>query len=514
MSASPRLRSVQTRSGQLSVEVDNIPYHSPYDPGREAHKFYGSYSIEKADVILHFGWGLGYGAEILRQRMKPSARVVVFEPDGELFRLFTAQSDNRVVLEDARFRFIVGAQISHFFDEWMFDGCQETDKFLWLIWPAAHEIHGPTEAALTESFRIRLRDRAANLLTHFQNGKTYFENVLVNSQYQGDPDAGILFGRFQNVPLVIVSAGPSLDRNVRELRGHENRCFILAVDTALRPLLTAGIVPHAVVIADPSLLNARHIVDAMPDSTYLIAEQGVHLAALQSARRRFLFGLGLFPDSLFAKFGFAKSRLDVWGSVATAALDLALKMRANPVIFTGQDFGYSWNRDYAHHTIFDGNAFDVKLRATRYETDLWNASIGTTANLVAYHDFFVRKIRQTSGVRFINATEGGILRDGVDVLSLRDALYQACTTRIDVGQRLQAAHGAAPLLDGALKCAIGHLSAILESRTGDCSCLEEFLNLAAKEALLRGDRRAIDETILWGQRLATDYTDYADLKSV
>jgi hypothetical protein len=322
----------------------------------------------------------------------------------------------------------------------------------------------------------------------------------VNSRYQGDPDAGILFDRFQNVPLVIVSAGPSLDRNVRELRGHQNRCFILAVDTALRPLLSAGIVPHAVVIADPSLLNARHIVGAMPDSTYLIAEQGVHLSALQSARRRFLFALGLFPDSLFAKFGFAKSRLDVWGSVATAALDLALKMRANPVIFAGQDFGYSWNRDYAHHTIFDGIAFDVKARATRYGTDVWNASVGTTANLVAYHDFFVRKIRQTSGVRFINATEGGILREGVDVLSLRDALYQACATRIDVGQRLQAAHEAAPLLDGAVKAAIEHLSAILESRREDCACLEGFLNLAAKEAMLKGDSVAIDETILWGQR--------------
>ena len=118
--------------------------------------------------------------------------------------------------------------------------------------------------ALQQEFNTRLRDRAANLLTHFENGRTYFENAVRNFCFAGDPVAGGLFGNFEGVPLVLVSAGPSLDRNVRQLAGIDQRCFILAVDTALRPLLAAGIEPHAVMIADPSRLNAQHILDAMP----------------------------------------------------------------------------------------------------------------------------------------------------------------------------------------------------------------------------------------------------------
>ena len=76
--SSLRLRSVPSQSGQINVEVDGVPYHSPYNPQREAEKFYRSYPIEKADVILHFGWGLGNCGEILRDRMKASARVIVF----------------------------------------------------------------------------------------------------------------------------------------------------------------------------------------------------------------------------------------------------------------------------------------------------------------------------------------------------------------------------------------------------------------------------------------------------
>ena len=113
----------------------------------------------------------------------------------------------------------------------------------------------------------------------------YFENVLANFEYQSDPDTGKLFEHFKDVPLVIVSAGPSLDRNIRDLRGMENRCFLLAVDTALRPLLAAGIVPHAVIIADPTELNARHVAGVVPESTYLIAEQAVHISALRTASR-------------------------------------------------------------------------------------------------------------------------------------------------------------------------------------------------------------------------------------
>lgn len=490
--STPRLRPVVSRSGLPNVEVGGIPYHSPYNPLREAQKFYNAYPVENADVVLHFGWGLGYAGEILRGRIKDSAKVVVFEPDEELFKASLAQMDNHQVLQDARFRFVVGRRVRQFFDEWTLEGCRDNDEFLWLAWPAAVRLDGPALDHLMSRFKVRLRDRAANLLTHFQNGAMYFENVLANFEYQSGADAGLLFGRFTGVPLVIVSAGPSLDRNVRELIGTENRCFILSVDTALRPLLAAGIVPHAVVVADPTELNARHVAGAIPPSTYLIAEQAVHGSAMQAASRRFLFGLGLFPDPLFKKFGFAKSRLEVWGSVATAALDLACRMGANPVIFAGQDFAYSWDRNYSNNTIFDGNPFRPSGEEL-FAADIWGRQIPTTENLIAYRDFFVRKIRQTSGVRFINATEGGILTEAVEILSLRDALYQ-CRSSVDVRRVLSDCWRPKP----ASFAALGHLYEVLETRNAGCECLNGFLDLTAKEHLLKRDEAALNERILWG----------------
>jgi hypothetical protein len=496
--AKARLQQMLSRSGQPTVQVDGIAYHSAYDPQREAQKFYSSFQLEQADVILHFGWGLGYCGEFLRKRTKPSARIIVFEPDADLFRL----SDP--VLNDPRIQFVIGDQVRHFFDEWPLGGCQETDQFLWIEWPAALREHGSMAEMLRLQLKTYIRDRAANLLTHFQRGERYFQNAIRNFKYQRDADTGRLFGRFRNVPLVLVSAGPSLDRNIHELRGAGNRCFILSVDTALRPLLAAGITPHAVITADPSEMNAQHIAGIMPPAAYLIAEQAVQPVAVESANKRFLFGLGLFPDSLFAKFGFAKTRLEAWGSVATTALDLACRMGANPIIFAGQDFAYSWDRDYASHTLFHGRTFVVTQAVTIRRPDLWGNDVHTTENLAAYRDFFVRRMKQSPGVRFINATEGGILREGAEILSLRDALAQLPAQTIDVPGTLAECHRLSRT-PGDPVVAVEHLKQVLTSRANRCDCLDGFLELTAKEHLLHNNTPEIEKKIAWGKQLMEEY---------
>jgi len=50
----------------------------------------------------------------------------------------------------------------------------------------------------------------------------------------------------------------------------------VAVDTAVRPLLAAGIRPHLVVAVDPQEVNARHLC-VLPDTEgmWLVAESSI-----------------------------------------------------------------------------------------------------------------------------------------------------------------------------------------------------------------------------------------------
>ena len=55
----------------------------------------------------------------------------------------------------------------------------------------------------------------------------------------------------ENIPAVIVSAGPSLNKNVEELRKVKGHFFIVAVDTAVQSLLKRDIIPDLWVTIDP-----------------------------------------------------------------------------------------------------------------------------------------------------------------------------------------------------------------------------------------------------------------------
>lgn len=492
---------VASRSGHANIEVDGVGYHSPYDPAEEARRFYVGLPLGEADVVIHFGWGLGYAGPVLAERIRDDARVLVVEPDPEVFDLYRSgvgmNGGAPAPLVDSRFSFVDGSETSRFLDA--VDAYrQETDRFLWIDWPRAVRRTPDLSSALHAAFDRRLRDRAANLLTHFQNGWSYFENAVANLHHSGDPVVGRLSGRFRNVPLVLVAAGPSLDRNIRDLRGMESRCFILAVDTALRPLLEAGVVPQMVVTADPSALNARHVVGALPPSTFLAAEQGVHPRAMAAAVRRFQFSVRVFPDSLYAEFGLERSSLNVWGSVATAALDLALKTGADPIIFAGQDCAYSWDRAYARHTIFEDRDFDPGGGGTS-APDLFGRPVQTTENLLAYRDSLLRQVSAERRRRFINATEGGILHGpGIEVLTLRDALLKSCTSRVDVGSRLARLHRRQAPPGGMA----AHLAHVLEERNRACGCLDGYLELVAKEALLQDDADGVDAAIRRGIEIA------------
>src|SRR4051812_38324206 len=173
-------------------------------------KFYSRLNIEDADIILHFGMGSAECIDLLCSRAKKRARIIIFEPDEILRRRSGGGPSNAP--SDPRLQFVTGASVADFFGNWGLGVYDDTDRFLWIESPELSPRHLMIAESLKKQFQSHLRDRAANLLTHFRNGQKYFENAIGNFDFQSDANAGELFGRFANVPLVIVAAGPSLDR--------------------------------------------------------------------------------------------------------------------------------------------------------------------------------------------------------------------------------------------------------------------------------------------------------------
>jgi hypothetical protein len=149
----------------------------------------------------------------------------------------------------------------------------------------------------------------------------------------------------------------------------------------------------------------------------------------------------------------AKGVIRAWGSVATMALDFALVLGCNPVIFVGQDLANSDGRTYCSGLHWEASRFsqvtnpeDWKRRweemrsgsTTVTMLDIFGRPVETTEILASYWNWLTREIQSNPQVRFVNATEGGILREGLEVMSLREALYRFCTEERSISHEIRA----------------------------------------------------------------------------
>jgi hypothetical protein len=282
----------------------------------------------------------------------------------------------------------------------------------------------------------------ANQEARRENAGRYLLNTLRNfGSIAAEGDATALTGAFTGVPAIVVAAGPSLDRNLAGIVEQRDRALIIAVDTALRPLLAAGVAPDFVVAVDPSEANANHLVDLPPcPATHLVAEGSIDPEALPQFRgRTFFFRVANHhPWAWFREQGLDRARLRAWGSVLTTAFDLTLEMGCSPIVFAGADLAFTDCRPYARGTFNEeswrrehawGSTLD-EVWARRLadwpetmEAGVNGVPVRTAPHLRSFRDWIVTQAGQLTDRTLINATGEGILvgRDIVQA-SLRDAL--------------------------------------------------------------------------------------------
>ncbi len=259
----------------------------------------------------------------------------------------------------------------------------------------------------------------------------YLLNTLRNiPRIAASADVRALVGAFPGAPAVVVAAGPSLDRTIGWLRALPPHVLLIAVDTATRPLLEAGVEPHVVVAVDPSELNARHLRH-LPDTgrTWLVAEGSLDPSAFEWwDGRTFTFAVSNHePWPWLQSAGVGRGRLRAWGSVLTTAVDLALQAGCAAIGFVGADLAYTGGRPYCRGTVYEhdwarrvacGESLDAiwaqatAAKAGRRAVDIHGRPVPTTAALLAFRDWIVEQSTAFPSVRFLNATGAGVLQGG------------------------------------------------------------------------------------------------------
>jgi hypothetical protein len=432
-------RRAETGSETNSVSGGSVD--TGLDPVAEAAKWLEAELAGRPipPLVIVVGLGQGYLLEALENR-KAETRVLALEPDSTIAQAFLARRDWTRWREAGRLAYLVDPDYAGADEAWRMFPAQP-DNHIVLIDPAIARDGGEGALRTARLLKRIVFGARANAEARRQFAPRYLTNAIRNvpSLIAGS-DIRALTDVYRGVPAVIAAAGPSLDRALEDLRHVSDRAMLIAVDTALRPLLDYGLTPALAIGMDPSAKNGRHF-HSLPDcpETWLVAETALDpTAAALFGDRSFWFRVADHqPWPWFHELGIDVGQLDVWGSVLTAAFQVAVLAGCDPIVLVGADLAYTDGRPYARGTTYEfdwaystGFGDDLehvwRMQMAMLDQlrvpDLCGAQTTTTPPLEAFRDWMVAQAARC-GRRVVNATGAGILfGKGVEQSSLRTVL--------------------------------------------------------------------------------------------
>jgi hypothetical protein len=241
----------------MTPDGRRIAVHASVDPVASAEAL-----VERSGpvpLLVVIGFGFGYLLDALERRGSQT-KVLAVEPVPAIARAMLSRRDVREWISGGRLALLVGPTFPDATEAWRLFGRDVTTPPV-LVTPVVEQAF-PSDTAQARAAVARIvAGVKANAVARRRFAGRYLLNTLQNLPAIADEgDASALLNLFPQTPAVIVAAGPSLDSTLPGIRACQGRALIIAVDTAVRPLLAAGIQPHVAVSVDPSDINAQHLM--------------------------------------------------------------------------------------------------------------------------------------------------------------------------------------------------------------------------------------------------------------
>ncbi|MFQ5449885.1 MAG: motility associated factor glycosyltransferase family protein [Nitrospinaceae bacterium] len=423
--------------------------HSTYDPVREAGRFIDSCQPRNASNFIVLGLGLGYHVLELIKRAAPSARIAILERDLEPVHLAMSHNDFSTVLNHPGVSFHIGVRGSEL-ERALERGQIEfaLNGYVPIGFKPLMDLDPGYYGELLQKLKNLFLENRIDGNTQAAFSKSFYRNILDNWPHiLSSPGIRSLENKGAGIPAILVSAGPSLDKNVGLLRGAVDKAVIITVATALKPVLECGIQPDFVVALDPDDSTVRAFgVDPLPENLWLVFDPGIPRVIPDHFRNnKLVMESGVYLSQWIAEHHEEKGNLAKTFSVAHAAFLFAMSLGCGPVILVGQDLAFTRHRlhcsgsfhNQMHQDLISTEQTIPTLDRKKYQRyspsltsglDVFGRVTMTTLALEMYKNRFAGEIRQ--GCHVYNATEGGVPIPGIENLSLRDVLHSCCRRNI------------------------------------------------------------------------------------
>lgn len=425
-----------TKSNDKTITVKkedrDIYFHSKYDPIREAKRKIKKFKPKNDEQIFSLGFGLGYHLNELAKRNKYD-KLIIIEPYMSIFYTALKYLDLSDILNSDKVIFVIGGE-PKLFDVIRASFSLTLEKELsFLEHNPSHKLFETEYKKIYHQIREGINFKKVTLTTNIKSARKWRNNIIANLPYIfKSPKADDFFNEFKDIPAICVSAGPSLDKNINDIKKAKGKALIMCVGTSLKPLLKEGIKPDIVVSVDGNFANYRHFedIDKIPDS-YLFAELANHYKIQQKWNNKQVFltmkrNFSRWIENLKGKY----TTIQTGGTVAHSMVDLAYKMGADPIVLVGQDLAYEKGKTHASGTTYEGDKVESKnlLEVESVYGDKVKTDKSFLSMLSYFNNYFSKRPNRT----YIDATEGGAKIENTKIIELSEVINKYCKNEIDI----------------------------------------------------------------------------------
>lgn len=420
-------------------------------PLEEAARIARGVDVGATPGVVALGFGLGHHVEAVARKLARTGVMLAFEPDVGLLRAVLERIDHSEWFRSTNFALLTEAD----------DPAAISDAIMgsegvfvlgaaFVEHPACRARAGVLLDAFSSRFTNVMRAARTSVLTTLVQSEATFRNLLMNMDwYVSTPGVAELEGIAKGRAAVVVSAGPSLERNIALLArpGVRDRVVIVAVQTVLKQLLARGIRPHFVCALDHHEISRRFYEGLTAEQlagVTLVVEPRANPAILESFPGAIRCCEDEWLEDIIGGVVEKKGRLPAGATVAHLAYSLARHLGCDPVVMIGQDLGFTDGQYYsagaAIHTtwgselnpfrtleMFEWERIARARRLLRQLTDVNGRPIYTDEQMAAYLVQFEQMFGadQEKGLRTIDATEGGVAKRHTTAMTLQEAIARA-----------------------------------------------------------------------------------------
>ncbi len=421
----------------LAIKQDDKIYqvHSKYNPQREAVQQVENSKFVNPKLLVILGLGLGYHVRACLEQLKSkNLFIVLIERDIAAFRTALEWVDMTDLLESDKIRWVVGVPEEEGYavlNEMIKASGIALQLFLKTLQvfdhPVIDKVHGNYHKHMLKCFREAAHAIIFNYGNCPEDSMIGVENIMKNlATIIKNPGVKDLYKVFKGVPGIIVSTGPSLDKNIEELKRAEGKCVMIAADSALKILLKHGITPHAASSLE-RIMHVATMFKELPDDY----KEKIWLAATPVIRKESYEawpGPTFMVYRAFAHFDWInipKGTLQVGPSCSNMAFKILEALGCDPIILVGQDCAFK----SAEKTHADDAPSVTNLNLK--EKDLikvkgnYEEFVYTNQIYDLFRRGFVTDLAHYRGT-CVNATEGGAFIEGTTLMTLREAIDKYC----------------------------------------------------------------------------------------